>query len=516
MISTETTQLKTLEIKVDSLTKENVSLKEQLEWCRRQIFGQRSERIVPTTADTQLFLEGFGDLTGKPAPSPKIIPAHTRKTPVRDGSCAMQIPEGLPVERVIIDLPDEEKVCAITGAPLVKIGEEVSRKLAHIPGSFYIKEIVRPKYALPKGEEEEGIRCAALPDSLLPRCQADESLLAEIMVRKFGDHAPLYRTEEIFAREGVRISRQLLSQWVINAGLALEPLYEVMKQRIIQSGNVYIDESPVSLLAPGKGKTQKAYMWVLVGGGGPNPPYRIYDFQIDRKHCHATDLLENYKGVFHSDKYKAYEQIAKTPGIIWCPCWAHIRRKFVEATSGDLPLRDWVLRKIRYLYLFERIAWARSPEERLRIRLEKEVPIIDELIEVIKKRLVSGTLLPKSKFREALGYFCGLIPYLKNYTKYADAHIDNNVAERAVRPLAIGRKNWLFMGSDRGGRAGAIILSLVQSCRGLDINPRVYLEDVMRRIMSHNSQKLDELLPDRWLAGQTLLPTRRFSGSKIP
>jgi len=149
--------------------------------------------------------------------------------------------------------------------------------------------------------------------------------------------------------------------------------------------------------------------------------------------------------------------------------------------------------------MFERIAWARSPEERLKIRQEKEAPIIDELTQKIKDRLVKGNLLPKSKFREALGYFCGLIPYLKNYTKHPFARMDNNVAERAIRPLTIGRKNWLFFGSEDGGEAGAILLSFVQTCRGLGINLREYLEDIFRRLMGPSAKKLEELLPDRWL-----------------
>ena len=149
--------------------------------------------------------------------------------------------------------------------------------------------------------------------------------------------------------------------------------------------------------------------------------------------------------------------------------------------------------------MLERIAWARAPEERLRIRKEKELPILDELITAIKGRLIDGKILPKSKLKGALGYFCGLIPYLKNYIEHPFARIDNNVAERAVRPLAIGRKNWLFFGSHDGGEAGAILFSLVQTCRGLGVNPREYLEDVMRRIMSHSNQKVYELLPDEWL-----------------
>ena len=175
----------------------------------------------------------------------------------------------------------------------------------------------------------------------------------------------------------------------------------------------------------------------------------------------------------------------------------HIRRKFIEVESGDPTFRQWVLRKIKYLFMFERVAWARSEQERLRIRQEKEIPVIDELIAGIKDKLANGKILPKSKLREAIGYFCGLIPYLKNYTQHAWAHLDNNVAERAIRPLSIGRKNWLFVGSEDGGEAAAVIFTLIQSCRAIKINPREYIEDVMRRLMSHNSQKLYELLPDQ-------------------
>lgn len=209
--------------------------------------------------------------------------------------------------------------------------------------------------------------------------------------------------------------------------------------------------------------------------------------------------MKDYRGGLHSDKYGAYQKLAERKIIKWYPCYSHIKRKFFEAESGDQVFRDWVLRKIRYLFMLERVAWARSPEERLKIRQEKEIPIIDELTEKIKGKLIDGKILPKSKLKEAMGYFCGLIPYLKNYTTNPFARLDNNVAERAVRPLAIGRKNWLFFGGPDGGEAGAILFSLVQTCRGLGINPRVYLEDVMRRMMSYNSQKLYELLPDEWL-----------------
>jgi transposase len=378
----------------------------------------------------------------------------------------------------------------------VKIGVETTHKLAHEPGSYYIKEIIRPKYAHP-ANPEIGILTAQLPDSVLPKCQADNSLLAEVITRKFVDHLPLYRIAEGMSREGVIISRKLLSQWVVRCGIALKLLYEEMMRKILQSENIFIDESPVNLQAKDQCKT--AYMWVIVGGNESNPSYRVYDFREDRRHYNALDILKDYRGILHSDKYSAYQRLAESKVITWCPCWSHIRRKFLEAESGDPALRQFALRKIRYLFLLERVAWARSSEERLHIRKTKEEPIIDELIQRIQARLVEGKILPKSKFREALGYFCSLIPYLKNYTKHPFSRLDNNVAERAVRPLAIGRKNWLFFGSEDGGQAGAILLSLVQTCRGLGINPREYLEDIFQRLMGHSAQKLHELLPDQWL-----------------
>lgn len=470
-------------------------LEEQLAWFQKQIFGKRSEKIIDS--QEQLLLSGFDSLSKSETVQAKIIPEHTRKKTKKDPD-KISFPENLPIERIVLDLKEEEKLCPETGKPLVKIGEDVHQKLAHKPGSYYIKEIIRPKYAAPKCSEE-GVLTATLPDSLLQKCKADESLLADILVKKFADHLPLYRQSEILSREGIVLSRQLLSKWVIRCGMALKPLYDEMSHRVLSSNNVFIDEVPVDMLSPGKGKVQQTYMWVIVGGKEANPAHRFYNFRTDRCHKNAVDLLKGYHGVLHSDKYGAYEKLACEKQFIWCPCWAHIRRKFVEAESGDPNLRKEILRKIKYLFMLERNAWNRSEEERLQIRQEKEIPIIDELIAMVKDKLVNNIVLPRSKFKEALGYIYSLIPFLKNYTQHAYARLDNNVAERAVRPLAIGRKNWLFLGNEEGGEAAAIILSLVQSCRSLGVNPREYLEDVMRRIMSHNSQKLEELLPDKWV-----------------
>ena len=496
------TEIAVRDEKIIHLSNEVLYLKEQLEWFKRQIFGKRSERDVSKLNVEQLMLEGFESLKTIEEEKKKV-PAHERRKPNRDGQDKIHLPDDLPVQTIVLDIPETQKVCQETGEALVQIGVEISHKLAHKPGSYYIKEIIRPKYVHPQ-KEETGVLTAPLPEALLPKCRADESLLAEIITKKFADHLPLYRIAEIFKREGISISRKLLSQWVIRSAKALKPLYDEMMKRVLASKNIYIDESPVKLWETEKCK--QAYMWVVVGGCEANPAYRIYEFKEDHCHDNVLDILKDYRGGLHSDKYGAYQRLAERKIIKWFPCYSHIRRKFFEAEAGDPNFRKWVLMKIRHLFMLEKVAWARSPEERLRIRQEKEVPIIDELIATIKSKLVDGKILPKSKLREAMGYFCSLIPYLKNYTQEAFARLDNNVAERAVRPLAIGRKNWLFFGSSEGGEAGAILFFLVQTCRGLGINPREYLEDVMCRIMGLNSQRLYELLPDEWLKSRSQNP----------
>lgn len=488
MQASQTISLQKYNEHVQRLEQEKKVLTEQLDWLKRQVFGKRSEKVIPDHED-QLILDGLGELK-EPEEEKKPVRPHQRSKGKKQ-SDKVTIPKDLPVEQTVLDLPNDKKVCPETGKPLVKIGEEVTSKLAHKPGNFFIKQIVRPKYGLPGGD---GVVCSDLPDALLNRCMADESLLAEILVKKFGDHLPLYRCEEIFSRDGIGLSRQLLSHWVLRSAEALKPLYNEMLKAILGSESIFVDESPVSMLAPGKGKAHQAYMWVVEAKG-----LCAFDFRDNRKHINAKEILKDYSGVFHSDKYGAYELLAQKPGYIWCPCWAHIRRKFFEAESGDPIFRDWILRQIKYLFMFERVAWARPPDERLRIRQEKQIPIIEKLIAACKSRLQKGNILPKSKLRTALGYFCGLIPYLKNYAFHAEARLDNNTAERAIRPLAIGRKNWLFVGNKNGGEAAATALSLIQSCRNLGVNPREYLEDVMRRLMGHPANKLRELLPDQWV-----------------
>ena len=490
------------DLRIASLEGQLSVLKEQFDWLKRQIFGSKSERIVADLDSNQPLLPDLE--TGPvfvPAPEQEEIDYRRNKITRNRGCDAISFPEDLPVEVIELDLPVDEKVCRETGEPLVCIGSETSRKLARKPEQFYIREYVRFKYAS-KAAPEQGVKSRALPDAVIDRCPADESLLAFVLTSKFADHLPLYRLVEIFSRSHIRISRQTLSKWVLTLGSALTPIYDAMKARVLDSGVVFVDETPIDLQVRGKSRLQQAYMWLYVGGGGGDPPYRFFEFCLNRNHDHPLKTLKEYQGVLHSDKYGAYEKLAAGGEITWCPCMAHVRRKFVEAEGGDPGLRSRILRKIRYLFMLERVAWRRSPEERLRIRREIEKQILDEVLTMVKERLLAGGLLPKSAFAKALSYCHSLAPHLANYLAHADARLDNNVAERGIRPLTIGRKNWLFVGSEDGGKASATILSLVQTCRNLGINPQEYLEDVLRRIMRHPARQIHQLLPDNWLAAR--------------
>jgi transposase len=480
-------------------------VKEQLALLKKHIFGARSERIVADLVNQPLLPDlVLGPPASGPEPVTEQITYQRRKAPRNTGSDKISYPDHLPVTRIELDLPAEEKVCPETGQPLVCIGSDITRKLARKAEQYYIIEYIRPKYAS-KALPELGVKSASLPDAVINRCPVDESILSYVLTSKFADHLPLYRMTEILQRSDIKISRQTLSKWVLTLGEGLAPLYEAMKSLVLASGVIFVDESPINLQVKGQSRCQQAYIWIYAGGGGGDPPYRFFEFCLNRNHEHPLKLLSHYQGVFHSDKYGVYEKLAKKDGILWCPCMAHARRKFVEAEGGDPELRRRILRKIRYLFLLERVAWARSAEERLRIRQELEQPLLEQLAAMVKERILAGGLLPKSSFAKALHYYQGLTPYLPNYLTNADARLDNNVAERGLRPLTIGRKNWLFVGSEDGGKSAATILSLVQTCRNLGINPQEYLEDVLRRIMGHPARMIHELLADKWLAAKKRL-----------
>ena len=481
---------------IDALKEQNKALQElvaQLQWqikqLQKKIFGKSSERFVD---DPQLFFSGLEPQAPSVEQSAEEevvkVPAHEKKKVKSTPKNTISYPD---------DLPEEQKIDLKTGESLVCIGEEITRRLCKKSASYVIKEIVRKKYAL-SSNPDAGIKIADKPESLLNRCPAHESLLADIAVNKYCNHIPLYRQSEMMRRDKIFISRQTLSGYMIKIGQILAPFHSLLQQEILALGNIFIDETPIDVLSPGKGKTKQGYMVVIAGGPSLNPALRVYHFLPDRKHAHFEEMFKDYQGVFHSDDYGVYEKIAKQDGVIWAPCMAHVRRQFFEAEAGDKAFREEVLKDIQLLFAIEEKVKDLPPEERVQIREQEAVPVLEALIEKNKKKLMEGTFLPKFKMTQAIKYLLRLSPYLKNYITNPYARIDNNVAERALKHVVIGRKNWLFVGGEDGGESSAVLYSLAQSCRALNINPLEYFEDVFLRFQSHPANRLRELLPHNW------------------
>ena len=477
-------------------------LTEQLDWFKRQLFGKKSERFM----DINPLQPALGDLLdGVPESPEEPVKTKTVTCPVKrrrrgEGDDGITMPDDLPIVEKVHELDPEEAVCLETGEPLKIIDYEISDKLAIKPPQFYILRHKRAKYAS-ASDPGQGVITAPMPPAPIERSSADVSLLAYFLICKYMDHLPLNRLSQIFSRSGIHIHRKTMSAWAMQLGDVLAAVYEEMKKQVLAAPSLFIDETTTKELNIGKCAIR--YIWVAVGGGGGggDPPYRIYHFGT-RQHEQLDRFIGDYSGAVHSDQYKAYLKKAQADDFIWQPCGAHARRKFEEAAGFSDGFREWILRQFRRIFLYERVAWKQNPEQRLVIRREKEEPIIDEIIRRCKEELVAKTHLPRSKSRKALEYLLTNAPYMKNYIDNPDMRFDNNVAERALRPLTLGRKNWLFVGSERGGRNAAIIYSILQTCKALGVNPQEYLEDVLPRILDHNSNRVAELLPDRWAAAR--------------
>ena len=486
-LSVENTKLKT----------EIACLREQLELFKKQLFGKKSERII--AVDHPLL--GL-DIESNEAPEAPMteVKVYKRKGMSYD---RFEIPEGLRTEDIIIDVPEEDRICKETGKPMLVWKNEESRKLAYKPGEFYIKNFIRPIYKSPDKSNNELI-IAPMPASPIPKCRADVTLLSYILIMKFADHLPLYRIEEIFKRSGINIQRQTLGGWVLKMGAILSPLYELMLDKILQSPRLFTDATTVNYLLKGKG-SQKGYMYVYSGGDsqvqGKSPPYLAYQFAPDGTHKYPEQYLKHFQGLLHSDAHPCYEATAGREDVEWQPCWAHARRKFVEAGGGPKLVKERIIELIKLIFMNERQAWELDREQRLQFRQDRQKELCDELFKIIDDQM-NGPLLPKDLYSQALKYiYCRKKSFL-TFIDNPDAVIDNNLSERFMKPLVIGRKNWLFLGSKDSGKSTAAILSLVQTCRHLGINPQQYLEFVLENILEWNSQKLDQLLPDVWLKSQ--------------
>ena len=474
-------------------------LKQQLEWLKRQLFGQKSERFIEENPDQMVLGLNVEDM--KEASGTVEVPAHLKRKPAKGkDKFRLDLPDDIPVEEVIHELPEKKRICPATGKEMVEIGREYVDKLAVRQEQYFLKRHTYIKYAVPN-EPLSKVLQAPAPPCIIEGSKFDVSFMVHAVIAKFAFHMPLNRIQEKMAMEKIKISRQTLSSLLMNLGDKIVPLHNLMKKHLFESGVIFTDDTPVKMLVKGMGKAVKGRMWIYLGGKPNAPPYHIYDFTGDWSHRHPMNFLKDYKGYFHSDAYEAYEKMdTQRTDVHWAACWAHARREFeksVKFTNCEFSRK--ILRKMRNLFRYERVAWNRKPEGRLTIRQDKEKDIAEEIFDMLRNELNASNLLPSSQKYKAV---CYMLSRKKNFMLYldnSDLRMDNNPAERALRKICLGKKNWMFVGSLKAGDSAAALFSLVQTCRAMKINPREYLEDIFTRLMDHPAKKLDELLPDQWL-----------------
>lgn len=482
----------------ENLKTQMKSLQEQLAYLQRQMFGSKKETVA---FDSSQLLPGFEELVPQDVSeeaSENLSRSTCKPRKKRERFNQFDFPEDAEVKVIEIDLKDDEKVDPITGKELVCIGEDVTRQLAHVSSHFIIKEIRTKKYALP-GKSKLGIITAAKPTQPIPGCRADVSLLAYVLICKYADHLPLYRIEEMLRRSGVTIPRQTLSKWVIRLGEVLEPLGNLLKESILASGRIFTDDSTINLQVKGKGKLQQARIWAYAGGDPeePDPPLVWFEFTADRKHEYTEKILQDYKGVFHADAYAAYPKIDQKSDASWQACWVHARRYFFNVSNPN-DFCQSILADMDELLRMERKAWKMTSNERFVYRHKETKALVDNIFAAVKSYRNKHPFIPKGNLKTAVDYILKYEKNFKVFFNHPNARIENNVAERFIRPMTIGRKNWLFIGSMKAGKSAATIMSLVQTCRRLKINPQAYLEDVLCKVPDFNQKDMNHLLPQNW------------------
>lgn len=492
-----------LSIQLEQSMRTIESLKHEVLLLRYRQFGRKSEKYA-----------GSDQLSLFPGVVPEEIPIEEKappETPRGKGHGRRTLPADLPTERVVVEPSEEELVCQPCGADKVKIGEEIRRELDYVPGSIFVREFVRPVYACPN-ECEGQVVVADNPSGPIEKGLAGPGLLAYVATSKYADHLPLNRMESIFARSGVKISRSTMADWMAGGGHLLTSLVGEMKNRMLLSGVIHTDDTPVTVQTHPKGKSKPLTGRIWVYSGDRRHPYDIYEYTPDRKNDHPRNTLSGWKGFLQADAYRGYDALF-AGDIVEAACWAHARRKFVEAEKSDKRAAE-MLSRIRELYRVEkriksvggRFKWSfDSPGEdgdmaekfRLRRRRKLAIPILED-IESWLRGPACSTALPKSPFGEAVGYCLNNWEALKRYSRHGELAIDNNPAERKLRPVAVGRKNYLFFGSNAGGQTAAAMYSVIASAKRHGLNVWRYMRDVFSRLPDMTVSQLPELFPDKW------------------
>ncbi len=462
---------------------------------QRHRFGQRSEQLDPD--QLTLALEDVEQtLSASEAAQEKSPPAAAATSRQRRKINRGSLPEHLPREEVVVDVAD--KSCACCGGIKVCIGEDVSQRLDRVPAQFKVIVTRRPKYACRACEGE--VVQAPAPERLIENGLPTEALVAQVMVAKYADHLPLYRQAQIWARQGIVIDRSTLADWVGRGAFALTAVYDRLLEALRRSTKLFADETVVPVLDPGRGRTKKGQLWAYARDdrpwGGSDPPAVAYVYAPDRKYARPGQHLAGFNGILQVDGYGAYRELAAAGAVELAFCWAHVRRNFYDLQAGDTPapIASEALARIAPLYAVEAECRGQSAEQRRSVRQRRSKPILEALRSWFEQQL--GLVSGKAKIAEAIRYALSRWQGLCRFLDDGRVELDNNVVERAIRPITLGRKNHLFAGSDGGGQHWAVIASLIATCKLNDVDPNAYLADVLTKIVArHPMSRIDELLP---------------------
>lgn len=482
---------KTLASEKRYLTSEVHYLQYRIDQLNRMVFGAKSERFVSNETHGQQKLP-FDIPEKEQADVETEEIKYTRKKRKRENHPGRTpLPDHLPVEETILK-PEEDT----TGMKF--IGNEVTDKLGIRPAKLYIKRYIRPKYVIPADQDNltSKIVIADLPVFPIEKGIAGASLLAQIMVDKYVDHLPVYRQVQRFSREQIRIPSNTINGWQDAISRLMMPLFEKQKELVMGQGYLQIDETPIRVLDKNlKRKCHQGYYWVY---NSPIQNSVLYDYRKGRGRAGPKEMLKDFKGYIQSDGYTVYDWFGKKAGITLVNCWAHTRRYFEKALEYDKKAAGYVLTQIQKLYAIERFArnMGLSPGERKDIRLEHALPILNELGKWMAENY--SKYLPKSPMGEALQYTMPRWDNLLAYLYDGLLEIDNNLVENAIRPNALGRKNYLFAGNHKCAQRAAMFYSFFGTCKRNDINPFEWLKDVLERLPEHKANKLNDLLPQNW------------------
>ena len=468
-------------------------LRIQLARLRRMQFGRSSERVAAEADQLELALEDLeADAPAPPPPDGDDAERDGRRRERRKPA-RRPLPDHLP--RETIEHGADICACPACGGALRRLGEDVAEVLDYVPGRFRVVRHVRARWSCRSCERVAGAPAPVLP---IRRGRATAALLAHVLVAKYADHLPLYRQSEIYARDGVELGRSTLADWVGQSAALLRPLVDALARHVMGGGVLHADDTPVPVLAPGTGRTRTGRLWAYLRDERPHasgvPPGVLYRYSPDRRAEHPRAHLRDFRGVLQADGYAGFEGLYEGGRVVEAACRAHVRRGFYDLhATGQAPLATEAIRRIGLLYAVEEEIRGKPPDVRARVRQERAGPALAETRAWFTATL--GRVPGRSDLAGAVRYALSRWEALTRYVGDGRLEPDNNPVERAIRPLALGRRNWLFAGSDAGGRRAAAIASLVATARLNGLDPEAYLRDVLDRIADHPVSRVADLLP---------------------